>query len=703
MIINGLTMKDFQCYSGGHADNKFIFSRGINLIIGNNGHGKSKLFDAFYWVIYDQIFSSDDRIFKPTMVCKEALISDKAKALCKDGEKASAEVVLHVTDSQSQTYRITRMFRAQKKSNRQWVSEPKSTLLIEQIKKGTPQLVSPDKHDNVLNRVIPGHLKPYMWFQGEQVDSLMDFKSKSALMQTVNLLSDIEGYDRLIEIASVGSNRAIKALSKARKDNSKNQQESSRLGREESKHRDEIVRLKGMVADHQGAVDMAIEATEGLVGQVADAERRVKLKQEGETAASEQKVAENEVEARVTSLNGKLFSDFWLLRNVEPFSDNFAAKYKQYFRGHQEVISSLEPAKLRLPVDMPQPIHVQEMLDAEECFVCGREAKKGSAEHEHIQQHLRRDKVDVAQAFKNDCADFYERLYNNSLGFRHVVKRLEKRIPDEFGEISSLRSKAAEAQKRVSEVKAQFEELLSSDRSENIVSEFKTHESNRSRYSNLLKQAEYDLAKEEELLEGVLQQQQKLVTGKVSASIELGEQVWSSLLALSESTRGRVFQKLVTDLEGSANRIFNEMTCKNKSITGRLQLRTLGNERIVAEIVDKDGHTLSGSNDSNIILVKLALIMAILKSRALWSQNYCMVTDAPTSKMAAEYSQGFYEALGDNFTQAIVMTYDFLDAEDDVKIKSLKVSKAYRLESEYPNGDRQDRADLSIAISEIAL
>nr|WP_270318289.1 AAA family ATPase [Bacteroides uniformis] len=32
------------------------FSKGLNLIIGNGGKGKSKLFNAFYWVLFGKIY-----------------------------------------------------------------------------------------------------------------------------------------------------------------------------------------------------------------------------------------------------------------------------------------------------------------------------------------------------------------------------------------------------------------------------------------------------------------------------------------------------------------------------------------------------------------------------------------------------------------------------------------------------------------------
>ena len=66
MIIKSISLKDFQCYFGSHEENRLEFTSGINLVIGENAGGKSKLFDAFYWVLHDQVFHSDIREFVPT-------------------------------------------------------------------------------------------------------------------------------------------------------------------------------------------------------------------------------------------------------------------------------------------------------------------------------------------------------------------------------------------------------------------------------------------------------------------------------------------------------------------------------------------------------------------------------------------------------------------------------------------------------------
>ena len=53
MIIRNITIENFQSY---YESQTIEFSKGLNLIIGNGGKGKSKLFNAFYWVLFGKIY-----------------------------------------------------------------------------------------------------------------------------------------------------------------------------------------------------------------------------------------------------------------------------------------------------------------------------------------------------------------------------------------------------------------------------------------------------------------------------------------------------------------------------------------------------------------------------------------------------------------------------------------------------------------------
>ena len=63
MILKSIELENFMCYYG---HNKFEFTEGINVIIGDNGYGKSKLYDAFYWVMYDECFDTSSKKFSRT-------------------------------------------------------------------------------------------------------------------------------------------------------------------------------------------------------------------------------------------------------------------------------------------------------------------------------------------------------------------------------------------------------------------------------------------------------------------------------------------------------------------------------------------------------------------------------------------------------------------------------------------------------------
>jgi DNA sulfur modification protein DndD len=73
MIIERVDIENFMCYAG---RNTMEFTEGINVIIGDNGYGKSKLYDAFYWVMYDQVFVPEKKEFQNTRVVKSKIISD---------------------------------------------------------------------------------------------------------------------------------------------------------------------------------------------------------------------------------------------------------------------------------------------------------------------------------------------------------------------------------------------------------------------------------------------------------------------------------------------------------------------------------------------------------------------------------------------------------------------------------------------------
>jgi hypothetical protein len=95
--------------------------------------------------------------------------------------------------------------------------------------------------------------------------------------------------------------------------------------------------------------------------------------------------------------------------------------------------------------------------------------------------------------------------------------------------------------------------------------------------------------------------------------------------------------------------------------------------------------------------------MSIILSRGKGGENYALITDAPTSKMSENYSNGFYNTLSNKFKQSIVMTYDFNTEEKRKILSEYNVGSIYIIRSNFPNNDSADRTDLSTDITEIKI
>ena len=125
MKINSITINNFQSY---YREQTIEFGDGLNLVIGNGGKGKSKLFNAFYWVLFGRIYvtsegwcttddlylSSHKALHKFEYINKKALYDAKI-----DG-KVDCYVQLDLTDDKGRNYIIERQASAIRQPVHEW-------------------------------------------------------------------------------------------------------------------------------------------------------------------------------------------------------------------------------------------------------------------------------------------------------------------------------------------------------------------------------------------------------------------------------------------------------------------------------------------------------------------------------------------------------------------------------------------------------
>lgn len=701
MIIESIALKNFQSYFGELNENTFKFTSGINIVTGENGAGKSKLFDAFYWILNDKIFSSDKREFISTAEYKDKIISDKAKENCQIEDTITSEVELTVVDSEDRLYRLNRSFICTRISKLEFSSPGISKLVIDEYKITQWQRVGPERIESLLNRIIPPHLKPYMWFQGEQVDSLMDFRNSEALSSVIDLLSDISEYDEFIEIAEKGLSNSKKEYQKAVKKENIEGSKAIQLSDQATKDEDEIRISEKKLEEYENEYAEAEIAIDTLASKVKAAEEYTVLKQKIDTRDKEIERLRTQEESLIKGLNKKLFTDNWVLYALESQLEEYSRKYAEYQEEHNAKVTIATSKKMDLPIDIPQPIYVSKMLDEQRCFVCGREALEGSEPHNHIKNLLERRDIVKEGIFKTDCSKYFEGMYNNILRNSKSVENIKDHIAKEYEKINTISAMISSEKEALESLSSKLVGLVADGGAETTVSAYRTHSRKLAESSRRVQEERTNLEKYRSSLNSIKINLSKLTTGNIDPSISLRSEIFEKIYTLSRETRENVFDKLISELESKANEIFREMTDKNNSITGYLKIRKTSKGKCVSEIVDSAGQVMENTNDSNLVITRLSLIMAILTLRAKWSKNYCLITDAPTSKMAKNYSEGFYNALGSNFSQSIVMTYDFADVDDIDHFYDMKINRVYKITPFYPNGDREDRKDLSVNLKRI--
>jgi len=686
MLINSITLTHFQCYYGVV---KFEFKEGLNVVIGDNGAGKSKLYDAFYWVLYDQVFDSLNREFKKTNQVKGNLVSDKAKALCEPGGMVKAEVEMVVYNPKREMeYTLTRSYTVSKNESGALRQDPESNFSILQTDKFkiSRPMVNQGDIASLLKGILPDDVKPYMWFQGEQVDSLIDFKNNSTLTSAINILSDIRVFDFYEEVSKRAFEAAEKEYHRELKKMSTDSKKNEELEAQKLSIQSDIARLEVEKKETADNLTYATERKDKLLNKVDDAQRIKELNAKEANLKDRLKEIDERLVRMKAGINKSLISRNWILKGASLLVELYAEKYDQYAqtRNRQEAALSAKQEALdelykdfRLPVDVPEPIFVKQMLDKERCLVCDREAPQGSTAYQKILELLERSKAHKQKPkpesiTKHDFSKEFKSLYQNGLNLQGMINHADHEIRTAIDDIIEWEGKYKASKSELEGVQKEIMEAVNAssvgslDSSIDIVNEFQSQLDAIVSFEKKL--VHFKLQSEVKEKEGkrIDEELKSLSTGKISPILEEKVRVLEDFRDIAKSTRERVFNRLILQLEEEANQHFYNMTAENKSVRGRIKLEKQSTGNYMPKNLDNEGRILSSINDSNIILIKLAVIMAIIsaKKSSPAADLYPLITDAPTSKFGDNYAIGFCRVASQVYSQSIVISKDFYQKPD---------------------------------------
>lgn len=729
MIIKSISIENFQCYSGPLSKNKFEFRKGLNVIIGDNGSGKSKLYDAFFWVLYDKIFDSSTRQLIFTSDVGINLISDMAKEKCLVGEKVITKVQLVLLEykgnsSYPDEYILERSFTIQKINESADYNDPDSWKVasnsITSVEKKDILNFKPipgvDAFERIVQKLIPNDMSQYLWFQGEQVDRLIDFKNENSLTQAINILSDINYYDSIIEIADKVYRQAENAYRSELKEKSKNEADAITLAKRQEELDKLVTRDEENFEKVSESLAFAEDYKDELLAKIKDAQELEQIKSDLKSSREKINRIREKLDFARKGFNNNLFSKQWVLRNAESYFKDFEYRLKFYEEErenlkieHKIKLQQEAARKNRLPENVPNAAYLKEMIEEKHCFLCDRDFEENDHAHQYLSdlyEKTKKTRVTITDVVKNDFKPFFQQLYNNGYNLKaNVISTIDSSISNELERIEKLEEQRKEAIHDHELLDQKLKHLLGTssigeDESKDIVRNFQQYDQDKEKFQKQKFEIEQRLLNYKKELNEVLDKMKHNVGESINPETIEKKEVLEAFLELAKSTRSMVFEEQIRRIEEEANKHFKRMTADNRSVQGKIILKKHGSN-YMPKNVDENGIELTSINDANIILIKLSTIMAIVTAKGK-SEFHPLISDAPTSKFSDNYTIGFCNTVDDVFAQSIILSYDFYD--NQVLRKRLlnevdNLGAVFLIEPSIKEEDRTNRKELSTNIT----
>lgn len=673
MKIHSISLTNFLCYYG--SNNKIIFDDGLNLILGANGYGKSKLYDAFQWVFKDGITddSTPGRI-KNTSFLKRELITEKALLECEIGGKVSCEVMIEVSDG-STTYQLKRKYFVSKKEDDTWVEAKASSFEVYKKDVINFKPLDEDLAMTIPNRLIGDEVMPYVWFQGEKgVNRIIDTSSKDSLKRVIEKLSDIEKWDNYLAIIQKAATTASNDFTRELKNNNRNQQEYDRLVIEQTSIKSKLDKAKEELSNAISNHEAANYKFNSILGKLDSAQKITDIDKKRKQKANELEETVSGIDSFQLNFTKRLFNDYWLLMGTEKLVSLFEEKYKTYndFVSQRKVAEAFAKAsnnsQTRLPRGIPERMHLQRMLDQQTCLVCNRPAKKGTPEYKAIQELL--PELTKVIDTKPDIESDLRRLWNTSFSMSDKFGNAETEIAKAIQDRDKLIQTKAELEEELKRLEADINnEILNSgiDKATDIVSMAEVTSQDIQKYSKLKGRLELEQENLEKELKAVDSRLKQLSIGSIKPMFLQKKELLEDLVELTTRVKEKQYKCLVDLLEKEANVHYVNINKPTGAFYGKIKFVETSGGGYIPENFDDSDQRVSNPNTSQTSSLKLAIILAIMSANQSrgYNNRYPLIADAPISDFDPLKKKSFLIETANTFNQSIVIIYDFLNEDTE--------------------------------------
>ena len=705
MIIKKVTIENFLCYYG---IKEFNFSKGLNIILGENGEGKTKFFDAIEWLL-NTSYSTDESTF----------VSKKALSEIDKGESFQVSVKL-TCEHEDEIVFITRQFKVTKVNDDQTETTKSVLEGIKESRSGERDIVD-GKH--WLDIVFPPEIRRYSMFKGES--SLNILKQDASLLNLINLFSDARNYEKYASKIEFLREEAEKEVSENTRLNTKKKAEFEALEKQITFAQQKKSQLQEQLERLEQNTNATTELVKEAEKYVVNANALDTINKRIDILTERKQKNDAKIEENYTT---SLLDDFWILMHFEPIHNEFSKKIQQAEIGKRQIQQSFDiskgetkgrrtlQAKLMnnsspLPVGVPSKATMEEMLKDEICKVCNREAKEGTEAYLYMQNNLKQFLMSLEPEknveedevlFKNNYLKSLVNLATNHdtsiLKFRSVIPDIQ----DKFEFNKSREEDSVNIQEQIDREKLERTTILgdSSLGEERLLDVIKNYNQwqtdirNANRSKDTL---EYQYKEACEILDSKIEQRDKIGEQSANNFLIKKRDLLKDIEKIFKETKERRFDEFLKKLEDKSNEILAKINVD--AFLGKIifikKRSTSNHAGINVELVQSDGTPFIAPNQSLETSMHIAVLFAISDLAAgKRLEEYPLIFDAPTSSFGESKTSTFLNLLHNNSNQKILLLKDFIVKNNDNKLSIkkefdlVKRNKAFwvRLERPFDNG-----------------
>lgn len=677
MLIKSVTVRNFLCYYGA---NRFEFSDGLTLLIGDNGDGKTSVFSAVKWLI-----NSTERRPKPdyfsAMRRKELEVGES------DVLSVSMEFDHSGEKSIEKSFRVTRTGPGPDDFSVSDFSYTGHELRgVERVNVTGEELI---------NRCYDAFMQRFSMFQGEsQLDVLND---KESFKKLIDEFSNLKDFETFVKYAEEFDTKSFKVLRQERAKDNKTSAEAKRIDGEIKNAEERMAELREEVRLQKANCDTYKKKLEGMEKNHSSSQQLNDVS--GRIDSLQKKLALLRSKRFELNLNTSLLDRLWILCAFPGILSDFQRKcaalnaeerkIENEWREKRteervkketldEIASRVHKGVLRW--DIPDRQTMEQMIAAERCWVCGHKAPVGSEEYEYMVARLeeynrRTAPVQPAPEKVESCfsGTYVQDLHTMSLRMDGMETRMVAgkagEIRDRIGLESRLDEDIRKTNEELEKFKAERSRIViqsdgeTEDSLEKIFNDYMGFSKLYKDSDQKLRDAETALTREKARLDALKEEMTALPgTGMVDVYNRVN-QCFNKILGAFRGAREENLVQFLQALEEVANDYLGRLNVDDFHGIVRLRRSLDSDGEVVVSIELRSAddtiiHHPSGSQETTMYMSVLFAISELTTKER--KENYPLFFDAPTSTFDASKVGSFYNVVDSLDKQCIITTKDFV-------------------------------------------